>query len=150
MAAKSGLLKHPDGSHRLMYTMEAPESWAEDFGSGTLANGKAEVTLDPVFAALIHTEDYHVFLTEHAHQHLSVTRRAPGGFSVEADADLAKLKGKPATELSGTFSWRVVAKPKSDKKVERLGTFAVPNVPLPDVSKLKAPEAPTLPAPTKP
>ena len=34
MSAKSGLLKHPDGVHRLMYSVEAPESWAEDFGEG--------------------------------------------------------------------------------------------------------------------
>ena len=52
MSAKSGLLKHPDGSHRLMYSMEAPESWAEDFGTGTLVNGTAEIKLDPDFAAV--------------------------------------------------------------------------------------------------
>src|SRR5436309_935940 len=54
---KSGLLKHPDGSHRLVYCVESPESWIEDFGKGTLTNGKADVKLDPDLAAVGHTED---------------------------------------------------------------------------------------------
>src|SRR5262249_27461845 len=84
MTQKHGLLKHPDGSHRLMYTVEAPESWAEDFGMGTLANGKAEIKLDPDFAVLIHTEDYHVFLTPYGNTNgLHVTGRGATGFTVE-------------------------------------------------------------------
>ena len=32
---KSGALAHPDGSHRLVYCVESPESWIEDVGKGT-------------------------------------------------------------------------------------------------------------------
>lgn len=45
--SKSALLAHPDGSHRLVYCIEAPEAWLEDFGEGTLTNGRADVALDP-------------------------------------------------------------------------------------------------------
>ena len=51
--AKSAAVPHPDGSHRLLYCMESPESWFEDFGEGQLACGKAEVTIDPDFAAVV-------------------------------------------------------------------------------------------------
>jgi hypothetical protein len=132
MTQKHGLLKHPDGSHRLMYTVEAPESWAEDFGTGTLAGGRADVKLDADFAAVIHTDSYHVFLTMYGtgDNGLNVVERRADGFTVREHN-----KGTG----SGTFSWRVVAKPKSDTKVERLGKFVVPTVTLPDVSKLPKP-----------
>ena len=109
MAAKSGLLKHPDGSHRLMYSVEAPESWVEDVGTGKLVNGKAEVKLDPDFAAVIHTDDYHVFLTAYGNTNgLHVTQRGATGFTVaEHNAGTNSL----------TFSWRVMATPKTDTKV---------------------------------
>ena len=44
-------VSHPDGSHRLLYSLESPESWFEDFGEARLVDGKAEVRLDPDFAA---------------------------------------------------------------------------------------------------
>ncbi len=50
-------------------------------------NGKAEVKVDPHFMALIHTDSYHVFLTEHdGHNGLHTTRKSASGFTVQADA----------------------------------------------------------------
>src|SRR5207248_486219 len=57
---KHAAVPHPDGSHRTIYSVESPEAWVEDFGEGTLAGGKAEIKLDADFAALIHTDKYHV------------------------------------------------------------------------------------------
>ena len=37
--AKSAAVPHPDGTHRLLYCMESPESWFEDFGTGTISGG---------------------------------------------------------------------------------------------------------------
>ncbi len=140
---KHGVAPHPDGTHRTFYSVESPECWVEDFGTGTLAGGKAEVALDADFAALTHTDQYHVFITEHdTHHHLSVAKRAAGGFSVTADVDGAKLKGKQAADLSGTFSYRVVARPKTTAKVERLAKATLPNLPLPPLPKTEPPKQP--------
>jgi hypothetical protein len=60
--AKSAAVPHPDGSHRLTYAVESPESWFEDFGRANLSDGRALVRLDPDFAAVV-DDDYHVFVT---------------------------------------------------------------------------------------
>ncbi|MEU1896235.1 hypothetical protein [Streptomyces pristinaespiralis] len=50
-------------SLRLLYTVESPQSWFEDLGSGRLDNGVAGVALDETFQALTGNDEYHVFLT---------------------------------------------------------------------------------------
>jgi hypothetical protein len=143
--AKSAAVPHPDGSHRLVYCVESPESWFEDFGSATLTCGRAEVSIDPDFAEVADLEDYHVFLTGYDHAHgLHVVNRTGQGFTVHADATLAALKGQTEEQLSGSFSWRVVARRK-DIRSERLATVTIPPAPtLPDIpmtSELPAFEA---------
>lgn len=129
LGAKSAAVPHPDGSRRLVYCVESPESWFEDFGSGTLACGRAEVTIDPDFAALTEMDGYQVFLTGYDHDHvLHVTNRTPCGFRVLANLALAALQGKQEDELSGTFGWRIVAKRK-DITGERLATVTIPRAP---------------------
>jgi hypothetical protein len=117
--AKSAAVPHPDGSHRRLYCLESPESWFEDFGKGTLDCGRADVPMDPDFAALVDLDDYHVFLTPYgACDVLAVTEQTPRGFRVEA-ADPAR-----ATR----FSWRVVAKRK-DIAGPRLAEVVIPPEP---------------------
>ena len=58
---KSAAVPFPDGSYRRLYCMESPESWFEDFGFGELANGEAQVRLDPNFASTVDNEPYHVW-----------------------------------------------------------------------------------------
>ena len=100
---KSAAVPHPDGSHRLLYCMESPESWFEDFGVGQFVNGQAQVQLDPDFAAVVNCDAYHVFLTEYEDNNsLYVTARTSKGFGVRAKASTA----------GSTFSYRVVAKRK--------------------------------------
>jgi hypothetical protein len=55
---KSAAAPHTDGFHRLLYSLECPESWFEDFGEGELVNGKAEVKLDPDFSAVVRAKKY--------------------------------------------------------------------------------------------
>jgi hypothetical protein len=70
-------------------------------------------------------------VTEHDdHQHLIVRDRMMTGFAVEADADIAQLKGKTVQDVSGTFSWRMVARRK-DITGEGLATVAIPPEPTP-------------------
>jgi hypothetical protein len=120
--------------------MESPESWIEDFGTRQLVDGKAEVRLDPDFAAVVQTDAYHVFLTGHDEQAdaLVVTSRGAGGFTV------TERRGGTS---SGTFSYRVVARPKTEQKVSRLEKFVPPDVKLPDVASLPKPV--DLPTPPK-
>jgi hypothetical protein len=134
--AKSAAVKDAAGQHRLVYCMESPESWFEDFGRSKLVNGRADVALDPIFAQIVHADDYHVFLTEYDdHSALFVTKQTAAGFAVHA-------KGNPAA--SGTFSYRVVAK-RADIKGERLARFEMPKIHIPDESKLITPAPPKKP-----
>ncbi|MCA1667768.1 MAG: hypothetical protein LC793_10340, partial [Thermomicrobia bacterium] len=131
---KSAAVMHPDGTYRLLYCVESPEAWFEDFGEATLVGGKAEVKLDPDFAALVLTTDYHVFPVSHdaASKGLAVIARRADGFTVAEHSD-----GTSA----GTFSWRVVAKRK-DNPGKRLEKFVPIKVNVPDPAKLpKMPQA---------
>jgi hypothetical protein len=134
---KHGAIKHPDGSLRLLYSMESPESWVEDFGTGQLAGGMATVTLDKDFAAIAQTDDYHVFLTPYdGVGALRAARRTAAGFAVEEASGTS----------SGAFSYRVVARPKVEAKAQRLAKFDPPKVKIPTGSDLpKRAEPPKLP-----
>jgi len=101
--SKSAAVALPDGTYRQLYCLESPESWFEDVGSGALVNGRAEIRLDPDFAATVHTDQYHVFITEYdGNNALYVTARSAAGFEVRAGAGA----------VDASFSYRVMAKRK--------------------------------------
>jgi hypothetical protein len=133
VGAKNAAVPHPDGTHRLLYSIESPESWFEDFGEAQLTGGKSEVTLDPDFGAVADLAKYHVFLTEYdGHNALYVTKRTANGFSVHAKDGAG----------AGRFSWRVVAKRK-DIAGERLAKIAIPPAPeLPSSAEIVEPMHP--------
>jgi hypothetical protein len=158
--SKFAVVKGQDGQYRGMYAVESPECWFEDFGTGTLVAGKAEIKLDPLFAQHVHTDSYHVFLSPHDAAHtLTATTRAGQSFSVSGSPSTdVTAKGKSAMDLNGTFSYRVVAK-RSDIKGERMPVWEMPTpaftkpepVPLsrpagPGASDASSPVAP-IPAP---
>lgn len=133
---KSVAVMHPDGTHRLLYCIESPEAWFEDFGKSQLLTGKADVKLDPDFAALVQANDYHVFLTTYGtSQGLDVIGQHPGGFSVQE-------RNKGASSI--TFSWRVVAKRKGNPG-KRLERFTPPKINTPDIRAVPKPEPPKKP-----
>lgn len=116
--AKSAAVPHADGSHRLLYAVESPESWFEDFGEGSLVEGKAEITLDPEFAALIKSKKYHVFIT------LGGDSR---GLYVKRKTDkLFEVREQQGGKNNLKFSYRIVAKRK-DIKGERLKKIRLPS-----------------------
>jgi hypothetical protein len=85
-----------------MYSMQSPENWLEDFGSGELSAGRAEIALDPTFAETISAGDYHIFLTPNGDcKGLYVEAKAAGGFVVR---ELGGGSSKVA------FDFRVVGK----------------------------------------
>ncbi len=117
---KSAAVPYPDGSHRLLYAMESPESWFEDFGSGALAGGRASVDLAPDFAAVVNTADYRVFLTpEGDSRGLYVSSKSASGFTVNEQQEGTS---------SLAFSYRVVARRK-DVDALRLAKFSLPAAP---------------------
>ena len=66
-------------SHRRLYAVESPENWL-DFGPAKLVNGRAVITIEPVFAETVNTEgDYHVFVTPKGNcSGLYVSNQGPG------------------------------------------------------------------------
>lgn len=86
-----------------MYSVQSPENWLEDFGSGELSAGRAEIALDPTFAGTVSgTGDYHIFLTPNGDcKGLYVEAKTAAGFVVR------ELGGGSSNV---TFDFRVVAK----------------------------------------
>jgi hypothetical protein len=135
---KSAAVPHPDGTHRLVYCMESPENWFEDVGKAKLVNGHADVRLDADFAAIVQTDDYHVFLTTYGASHgLDVVSQGGTGFTVQ------EHNGGTGNV---TFGYRVMAKRK-DIATKRLATFDLPGK---IKQELKVPQVPTPPTPPKP
>jgi hypothetical protein len=131
-APKSAAVPHPDGSQRRMYCMESPESWFEDFGQGTLVAGRALVTLDPDFDAVVKGDNYHVFLTEYADLGgLYVANRAPHQFEVRSRSGAV-----------GAFGYRVLAK-RRDIAGPRMEKVTIPNPPDLRQAPVPQPGAPT-------
>ena len=88
------------------------------------------MTLDPDFAAVVRTDDYHVFVTAYGQPaDLCVTQRTATGFRVEARDKDSRV----------TFSWRVMARRK-DIPGERFAKVEIPT----------APELPGVPPPGTP
>jgi hypothetical protein len=118
--AKSAAVRQRDGSHRLMYSLECPDCWFEDFGDELLDGGKATVNIDADFAQCVVLDDYHVFTTPNGEcNSLYVTGMTPRSFEVRESGG-----GKSTTR----FSYRIVAK-RGDVSLPRLAN--TPNVPSP-------------------
>jgi len=102
---KSGMAVLPDDRAVLLYSMESPENWYEDFGSGQLHDGIATIALEPTFAQTVSSQvGYHVFVTPNDEcEGLYVTHKTPAGFEVH---ELRKGKSNV------TFDYRIVAKRK--------------------------------------
>jgi len=116
---KAAVVPLADGTYRRLYCVESPESWFEDVGFGTLVNGRAEIRLDPDFAATVQTDHYHVFITEYdGNNALYVTARSATGFAVRAGAGA----------VDASFSFRVMAKRK-DLQGARLQAMQLPTPP---------------------
>ena len=93
-----------NGAHTVeTYSMQSPENWMEDFGSGTLKNGIATVTIDAAFADTVSgAADYHVFLTPQGDSKgLFVTNRTASSFEVHESGGGTATIG---------FDFRIVAK----------------------------------------
>jgi hypothetical protein len=100
---KSALVETDTFGKRQLYAVESPENWFEDFGTAQLAEGRAIIRLDEVFAQAVDTSSrYHVFLTPNGDCSLYVSQKSKGSFSVRARD----------TDAACEFDYRIVAKRK--------------------------------------
>jgi hypothetical protein len=138
---KSSVVPHPDGSQRVMHTVEAPESWFEDVGRAQLQQGVARVEVDPDFAAVSGLgDDYHVFLTaEGPSNALYVTDRTSTGFEV-------REQGEGTGEIS--FSYRIMTK-RTGIRAGRLEPIELPSE-AGERAAAEAAELPAFPSPAAP
>ncbi|MGA2046895.1 MAG: hypothetical protein ABSG96_04345, partial [Terracidiphilus sp.] len=85
------------------YSVQSPENWIEDFGSGQLKLGVALVKIDPAFAETVSVNaSYHVFITPNGDaEALYVINKTATSFEVR--------ESKGGTS-SLTFDYRIVAK----------------------------------------
>lgn len=88
--------------NQLLYCVESPGNWFEDFGQGKLVNGLAEINLDPLFLETVFIDSDHpmlVFIQPVGEQNEMFVETTQNSFTV---------KGKAG---SGTiFFYRVMAK----------------------------------------
>jgi len=99
---KGAKVETANHGQRMLYAMESPEVWFEDFGSAQLVDGQVVVIIDPIFAQTVNlTETYHVFLTPLGDCPLYVSAKTPTSFTVRA-------MGGQTCAIA--FDYRIVAK----------------------------------------
>lgn len=107
VGTKSAAVMTGNDEYRLVYCQESPENWFEDFGEGTLVNGKAHIDLDPTYLSTvtINTENpMKVFIQlNDPNCNGTAVIRGTTGF------DVVELQNGRS---SASFSFRVVAKRK--------------------------------------
>jgi hypothetical protein len=108
---KAAAVPFPDRTHRVLYCMESPELWFEDFGTAKLRRGRAVVKPDADFAKVIKRGDYRVFPAPEGDCHgLYVRRKSANSFEVR------ELRGGKSNV---TFSYRIVGRRKDIKGQRR-------------------------------
>jgi hypothetical protein len=119
---KSAVVPFPDGTQRLLYCMESPEVWFEDFGTAKLKRGRVVVKLDADFAKVIKRGDYRVFpAPEGDCRGLYVRHKSATSFEVR------ELMGGKS---SITFSYRIVGRRKDIKGHRRFAKIDI-RLPMP-------------------
>jgi hypothetical protein len=120
IGTKSAAIPLTDGKMVKVFSMESPEVWFEDFGSGRIYSGIATVALDEKFLQTIDIKGgYHVFLTpKNDCKGLYVYNEGPQGFEVR------ELGGGQAT---ADFDYRIVAHRAGYPKT-RLPAALIPTV----------------------
>jgi hypothetical protein len=145
---KASVVPHPDGSQRVLHSVEAPERWFEDIGRAQLREGVARVDVDPDFAAVSGLgDDYHVFLTaEGPSNGLYVVNRTSTGFEV-------REQGQATSEIM--FSYRIMTKHRNAgtgrlEPIELPSEAGVRTTEPAEAAAVPSPAFPEEPAPAEP
>jgi hypothetical protein len=139
---KAALVDTEESGERMLYAMESPEVWFEDFGAAQLVNGQTTVTIKPLFLQTINTVvPYHVFVTPLGDCNgLYVTNKTATSFEV-------RELGGGAANIE--FDYRIAAKrrgfeglrlePPDPADLEVSGPGGRPNASMPE-EELEPPE----------
>jgi hypothetical protein len=111
---KAAAVPFPDGTQRVLYCVESPELWFEDFGTAKLKRGRTVVKLDEDFAKVIERGDYKVFLTPEGDCRGLYVRKSAASFEVR------ELAGGTS---SVAFSYRIVGRRKDIRNQRRFAKF---------------------------
>ena len=120
---KHAAVPRAGGAHTLLYCVESPESWLEDFGEARLVNGRARIPIERGFAQTIDTRSYHVFLSSYGAEHVFVSKRSRNGFEIRAVPSEGAHMPK-----SLRCSYRIVARRRA-VKASRLKRIQLPQIP---------------------
>ncbi|MFB0518182.1 MAG: hypothetical protein ACETWC_02740 [Acidobacteriota bacterium] len=121
-----------NGKKVLLYAMESPEIWFEDFGTAQLVNGQAVVQLESIFTQAANIEmGYLIFLTP--------IGECNGLYIAQQDKDAFEVRELGGGTSSISFYYRIVAKRRGYEEV-RFEEFTEPEQP---------PEEPNLPVEKK-
>jgi len=130
----SSIVRDNQGNGRIMFAAEAPEVLLEDYGTGQLVNGQAQITIDPVLANNIQVDGAHplkVFIQlEGDCNGVYVTNKSANGFSVK------ELQNGTSNV---SFSYHVVANRKDE--VVNGETSLYTNLRFPEAPEMIGPEA---------
>lgn len=90
--------------NQLLYCMESPEVWFEDFGQARLVNGEAIVPLDPLFLETVFIDESHPMI-------ITVTPHGNcNGLYVEPGTQSFRVRELNGGHSEVVFSWRVSCK----------------------------------------
>jgi hypothetical protein len=130
IGTKSAAVPLTSGKMVKVFSMESPEVWFEDFGSGRVMSGIASVTLDDRFLQTVDVKGgYHVFLTPKGDcKGLYIANESATGF------DVREMGGGQATV---DFDYRIVAHRAKYAKTR------LPAAVIPRVSQASRPVRPT-------
>jgi len=101
---KSAVVATSQGA-RSLYSEEASEVYFTDYGFGHLQNGRATITIDPLFAETVNLEkDYYVFLQPYGEAEVYLSKTTPKSFEV-------RLRAKDTQgDANVKFAYRIVGK----------------------------------------
>ncbi len=100
---KSGSVPTTKGN-QLLYCMESPEVWFEDFGHGQLVNGTVDIELDPLFLETVLIDEEHPI-----HVFVQVQGECNDVYVVPGTTKFT-VKEKDGGQSNVRFSYRLVAK----------------------------------------
>jgi len=112
-----------------LYSMQSPENWFEDFGSGSLSGGRAVIPLEPTFRDTVNSSvDYKVFLTPTGDcKGLFVAEKTPSGFVV-------RELGGGQSDIA--FDYRIVARRKGYEGIRLADVTAMHNKQMAQLQKM--------------